>query len=127
MVAVNQDVELAGYESSRIGPPPFRLTARARALHHIRALMGPLLLLSNEQSSVTRAVAHRLDALANGLSSGSRFVEVTAQPGQHSLAGNLGKEVRGPGTVDGIVMADLEVLESAFARGSGRLEAHASV
>ena len=127
MVAVSQDVELAGYETSGIGPPPVRITARARALDHIRALMGPLLLLSNEHSPATEAVAHRLDALANGLSSGSRFVEVSARSSQDSLPDTIGKDVRGPGTVAGIVMADLEVLESAFARGSGGLEAHASV
>jgi hypothetical protein len=68
---------------------------------------------------VTEAVAHRLDALANELSSGSRFVEVTAPSSQNSLPDNVGKDARAPGTVDGIVLADLEVLESAFARGSG--------
>jgi multidrug resistance protein MdtO len=119
MVAVNQDVALAGYESSRVGPPPFRLTARARALHLMRVLMGPLLLLSNEQSSVTRAVAHRLDTLANDLSSGSRLVEGAAPPSQTSLPDTIGKEARDSRTVDGIVMADLEVLESAFVRRSG--------
>jgi multidrug resistance protein MdtO len=118
MVAVSQDVELAGYETSRIGPPPVRITARARAIHHIRVLMGPLLLLSNEHSPATEAVAHRLDALANGLSSGSRFVGVTAPSSQDSTP-NTGKDPRAPCTVHGIVMADLEVLESAFARGSG--------
>ena len=119
MVTVSQDVDLAGYETSRIGPPPVRLTARARAIDHIRVLMGPLLLLSNEHSSTTQAVAHRLDALANELSSGSRLLEVTAPPSQNTLPDNIGKDARGPGTVDGMVMADLEVLESAFVRGSG--------
>jgi multidrug resistance protein MdtO len=126
MIAVSQDVELAGYESSRIGPAPFRLTARARALHRMRALMGPLLLFSNEPSPATEAVAHRLDALANGLSSGSRFVEVTAPPSQNSPP-DTGKAPCDSSTIHGIVMADLEVLESAFARRSGGLEAHASV
>jgi multidrug resistance protein MdtO len=126
MAAVSQDVELAGYETSRIGPPPVRITARARALDHVRVLMAPLLLLSNEHSPATEAVAHRLDALANGLSSGSRFVEVTAPSSQDSSP-NTGKAPCGSCTVHGIVMADLEVLESAFARGSGGLEAHASV
>jgi multidrug resistance protein MdtO len=126
MIAVSQDVELAGYESSRIGPVPFRLTARDRALHHMRALMGPLLLFSNEPSPATQAVAHRLDALANGLSSGSRFVEVTAPPSQNSPP-DTGKAPCDSSTIHGIVMADLEVLESAFARRSGGLEAHASV
>ena len=119
MVTVSQDVDLAGYETSRIGPPPVRLTARALAIDHIRVLMGPLLLLSNEHSSTTQAVAHRLDALANELSSGSRLLEVTAPPSQNTLPDNIGKDARGPGTVDGMVMADLEVLESAFVRGSG--------
>jgi multidrug resistance protein MdtO len=127
MVAVNQDVELAGYESSSIGPPPFRLTARASALHHMRGLMGPLLLLSNEQSSATRAVAARLDALANELSSGFRSVEVTVPPVQNGLANNIGKHPRDPRTVDGFVMADLEVLESALRAPEWGLEAHASV
>jgi multidrug resistance protein MdtO len=130
MAAVSQDVELAGYETgyetSGIGPPPVRITARARAIDHIRVLMGPLLLLSNEHSPATEAVAHRLDALADGLSSGSRFVEVTAPSSQDSSP-NAGKAPCGSCTVHGIVMADLEVLESAFARGSGGLEAHASV
>jgi multidrug resistance protein MdtO len=112
MGAVSQDVELAAYESSRIGLPQFRLTARARAIHHIRALMGPLLLMSNEQSSATRVVAYRLDALANELSAGSRLVEVTVPPVQNGLPNNIGKHPRDPRTVDGLVMADLEVLES---------------
>jgi multidrug resistance protein MdtO len=126
MIAVSQDVKLAGYESSRIGPPPFRLTARARALHHMRALMGPLLLFSNEPSPATQAVAHRLDTLANELTSGTRFVEVTAPPSQNSPP-NIGKTPCDSCTVHGIVMADLEVLESALVRPSGGLEAHASV
>jgi multidrug resistance protein MdtO len=126
MIAVSEDVKLAGYESSRIGPPPFRLTARARALHHMRALMGPLLLFSNEPSPATQAVAHRLDALANELSSGTRFVEVTAPPSQNSPP-NIGETPCDSCTVHGIVMADLEVLESALVRPSGGLEAHASV
>jgi multidrug resistance protein MdtO len=119
MGVISQDVELAAYESSRIGPPQFRLTARARAIHHIRALMGPLLLLSNEQSAASRAVAHRLDTLANELSSGTRLVEVTMPPSQNGLPNNTGKDPRAPCTVDGFVMADLEVLESAFVRRSG--------
>ena len=127
MGVISQDVELAAYESSRIGPPQFRLTARARAIRHIRALMGPLLLLSNEQSAASRAVAHRLDTLANELSSGTRLVEVTMPPSQNGLPSNTGKDPRAPCTVDGFVMADLEVLESAFGRRSGGLEAHASV
>jgi multidrug resistance protein MdtO len=127
MAAVSQDVELAGYESAGIGSPQFQLTARVRAIQRIRALIGPLLLLSNEQSSVTRAVARRLDALANELSRGSRLVEVTVPPSQDSLPDNIGKDPRDSSTVDGLVMADLDVLESAFVRRSGGLEAHASV
>jgi multidrug resistance protein MdtO len=119
MGVISQDVELAAYESSRIGSPQFRLTARARAIRHIRALMGPLLLLSNEQSAASRAVAHRLDTLANELSSGTRLVEVTMPPSQNGLPSNTGKDPRAPCTVDGFVMADLEVLESAFVRRSG--------
>jgi multidrug resistance protein MdtO len=119
MVTVSQDVELAAYESSGIGRRQFRLTVRARAIDHMRALMGPLLLLSNEQSPATRAVAHRLDALANELSSGSRLVDVTAPPSQDSLPDNIGKDPRDSRFVDGFVMADLEVLESAFVRRSG--------
>jgi multidrug resistance protein MdtO len=127
MGAVSQDLELAAYESSRIGRPQFRFTPRARAIHHIRALMGPLLLLSNEQSSATRAVADRLDALANELSSGSRSAEVTVPPSQNGLPDNVGKDARASGTVDGFVMADLEVLESALRAPEWGLEAHASV
>jgi multidrug resistance protein MdtO len=126
MGAVSQDLELAAYESSGIGPQ-FRLILRARAIHHIRALMGPLLMLSNEQSSVTRAVADRLDALANELSSGSPSVEVTVPPSQNSLPDDIGKDARAYGTVDGFVMADLEVLESALRASEWGLEAHASV
>jgi multidrug resistance protein MdtO len=118
MVAVSQDLELAAYESSRIGPPQFRLTARARAFQHMRALMGPLLLLSNEQSPVTQAVARRLDALANALSGGSQLMEMTAPPSQNSLADNIGKDTRNSRTVDEFVMADLEIVESACGRWS---------
>jgi multidrug resistance protein MdtO len=118
MLAVSQDIELAAYESSWIELLQIRLTARARAIHHVRALMAPLLLLSNEQSSATRAVARRLDTLANELSSGSRSVEVTAPPSQDSLPNDIGKVPRESCTVDGLVMADLEALESAFERRS---------
>ena len=127
MVTVSQDVELAVYESSGIGPLQSRLTARARAIHHIRALMGPLLLLSNEQGSTTRAVAHQLDALANALSSASRLVEVTEPPSQSSRPDNISKSPRDLRTVDGFVLADLEVLESALRAPEWRPEAHASV
>jgi hypothetical protein len=85
----------------------------------MRALIGPLLLLSNEQSPATRAVAHRLDTMANELSSGSRLVDVTAPPSQDSLLGDIGKDPRYSRTVDGFVMANLELLESAFVRQSG--------
>jgi multidrug resistance protein MdtO len=123
---VSQDVELAAYESSDIATPHFRLAARASAIHHIRALIGPLLLLSNEQSPATRVVAHRLDALANELSGGSRLPEATASPGQTGLPNNIGKEPRALGTVDAFVMADLDVLESALRAPEWGLEAHAS-
>jgi hypothetical protein len=127
MGAVSQDVELAAYESSGVGPPQFQLTVRARAIHQIRALMGSLLLLSYEQSSATRVVADRLDALANELSSGSRLVEVTVPPSQNGLPSNIGKDPRDPCTVDRFAMADLEVLEAALRAPEWELEAHASV
>jgi multidrug resistance protein MdtO len=125
MVVVSQDVELAGYEFSKIGPPHFPLGARARAIRHLRALMAPLLLLSNEQSPLTRAVAHRLDALANALSRGSRLVGVS--PDQTSLPDNAGKDPRDPLTIDGFVVADLEILESALRAPEWEPEAYASV
>ena len=127
MGAVSQDVELAAYESTGSGSPQFPLTARARAIHHIRALMGPLLLLSNEQSAATGVVAHRLDALANELSSGSRLVEAAAPPNQNSSSNSIGKDSHHPRTVDGFVMADLEILESALRAPEWGPEAHASV
>jgi multidrug resistance protein MdtO len=126
MVTVSQDVELAAYESSRIGPPQIRLTARARAIHHMRALMGSLLLLSNEQSSATRTVARRLDALANELGGGPRLAEVVVPPNQNSAPNKIGKDPRASCTVDGFVMADLEVLESALRAPEWGLEEHAS-
>jgi multidrug resistance protein MdtO len=110
MITVSQDVELAAYESPGTGQPQFRLNARASLIEHIRALLGPLLLLPNAQPSATRLVAHRLDALANELSSGVQMVEVGAPPG---------KEPRDSRTVEGFVMANLEVLETAFVRQSG--------
>jgi multidrug resistance protein MdtO len=119
MIAVGDDIELARYESSGIGPSSFRLTARARVIRRMRALMGPLLLLSNEQSSVTWDVAHRLDALANELSRGSRWVDGARPPSQNGLPDNIGKDALDSRTVDEFVMADLEVLESAFVRRSG--------
>src|SRR3984885_5609656 len=119
MITVSQDVELAAYESPGTGQPQFRLNARASLIEHIRALLGPLLLLSNAQSSATRLVAHRLDALANELSSGVQMVEVGASPGENSYPGSTGKEPRDSRTVEGFVMADLEVLETAFVRQSG--------
>jgi multidrug resistance protein MdtO len=119
MGAVGQDVELAGYESLKIGSLPSRITARARAIDLIRVLIGPLLLLSNERSPATKVVARRLEALANEFSSGSRVVEATASPSEDGLPGGIGKAVPGSDTVDGFVMTDLEVLESAFIRRSG--------
>jgi multidrug resistance protein MdtO len=124
MAAVNQDMELAAYESARVGPPQFQLTAQARAINRMRALIGPLLLLSNQQSPATRAVARRLNAMANALSSGARLAEVASQD---SAPDNIGNDPRDSRTVDGFVMADLDVLESAFVRRSGGPEAHASV
>jgi multidrug resistance protein MdtO len=126
MVTVSQDVELAAYEASRIGPPQIRLAARTRAIRHMRALMGSLLLLSNEQSSATRTVAHRLDALANELGGGPRLAEVVVPPNQNSVPNNIGKDPRASRTVDGFVMADLEVLESALRAREWGLEEHAS-
>ena len=119
MITVSQDVELAAYESPGTGQPQFRLNTRASLIEHIRALLGPLLLLSNAQSSATRLVADRLDALANELSSGVQMVEVGAPPGENSYPGSTGKEPRDSRTVEGFVMADLEVLETAFVRQSG--------
>jgi multidrug resistance protein MdtO len=119
MATVSQDLELAAYESPGIGRPQFPLAARARAIHHMRALMGPLLLLSNEHSPVTQAVARRLEALANALSGGSQLMEMTAPPSQSSLADNLGKDTRKSRTIDEFVMADLEIVESACGRRSG--------
>jgi multidrug resistance protein MdtO len=119
MIAVSQDVELAAYESRGIGQPQFRLNARASVIEHIRAILGPLLLLSNAQSSATRLVADRLDALANELSSGVQVVEVGAPPNESGLPGNTGKDPRESRTVEGFVMADLDVLETAFVRRSG--------
>src|SRR5580698_6063417 len=104
MITVSQDVELAAYESPGTGQPQFRLNARASLIEHIRALLGPLLLLSNAQSSATRLVAHRLDALANELSGGVQMVEVGAPPGENSPAGATGREPRESGTVEGFVM-----------------------
>ena len=118
-IAVSQDVELAAYESPGTGQPQFRLNVRASVIERIRALLGPLLLLSNAQSSATRLVAHRLDALANELSSGVRLVEIGAPPGENNPAGATGREPRESGTVEGFVMADLEVLETAFVRQTG--------
>jgi multidrug resistance protein MdtO len=119
MIAVSQDVELAAYESHGIGQSQFRLNAHASVIEHIRVLLGPLLLLSNAQSSATRLVADRLDALANELSSGVRAVEVGAPPDENGLPGSAGKDPRESRTVEGFVMADLEVLETAFVRQSG--------
>ena len=114
MATVSQDVELAAYESSTTGKPQFGLTARAGAIRHVRALMESLLLLSNEQRSATRTVAHRLDALANELSNGSRWADVPVPRNGNDLS-----HARSSRTVDGFVMADLELLESAFVRRSG--------
>lgn len=125
MGAVSQDVALAAYESPADGLPGFQLTARARVLQQLRALMGPLLLLSNQQSPASRAVADRLDTLANELSGGPSLAEVTVAPNQSGLTDNTGRDPRESRTVDGIVMADLELLERAFARRNGELEAHA--
>jgi multidrug resistance protein MdtO len=127
MVAVSQDVALAAYESRGVGSPRFRLATRACVLEKIRALIGPLLLLSNEQSPATRTVAHRLDALANGLSGGARSAQIPVPPNQTSLANNVDGYLRESRTVDGIVMTDLDFLEAAFARRNGELEAHAPV
>jgi multidrug resistance protein MdtO len=127
MAAVSQDVEIAAYEFSGIGRSPVRLAARARAIVHMRTLMGPLLLLSNDQSPAARTVAVRLDVLANELSSGSRLVEVTLPPRPDGLPYGVGKDLRDACTVDGLVLADLEVLESALVSWDGGPEVHASI
>jgi multidrug resistance protein MdtO len=116
MITVGQDVELAAYEFRGTG---FRLNACASVIAHIRTLLGPLLLLSNAQSSATSLVAHRLDTLANELSSGAQVVEVGAPPSENSPLSNFGKGHRESRTVESFVMADLEVLETAFGCQSG--------
>jgi multidrug resistance protein MdtO len=119
MATVSQDLELAAYESPGFGQPQFPLASRARAIQHMRALMGPLLLLSNEHSPVTQVVARRLEALATALSGGSQLMEMTAPPSQSGLADNIGKDTRKSRTVDEFVLADLEIVESACGRRSG--------
>jgi multidrug resistance protein MdtO len=119
MATVSQDLELAAYESPGFGHPQFPLASRARAIQHMRALMGPLLLLSNEHSPVTQVVARRLEALATALSGGSQLMEMTAPPSQSGLADKIGKDTRKSRTVDEFVLADLEIVESACGRRSG--------
>jgi multidrug resistance protein MdtO len=125
MGAITQDIELARYEPPELRPPQAWLAVRLRAIHQIRALMGPLLLLANMQPSPAQAVGRRLDILADDLSGGP---ELTAPPSENSLPAD--KEVRksrDPSTVDGLVMADLDGLESALHGGDGELAGHASV
>jgi multidrug resistance protein MdtO len=112
MGAISRDVELAGYESSGIGPSRFWLTARVRAIHRTRSLMAPLLLLLNEQSSATQTVAHRLELLANGLSSAFGLNEVAASSSQNGLPDDFGKHHRDFSTVAGLVLSNLDLLES---------------
>ena len=124
MGAITQDIELARYEPPEIRPPRAWLAVRLRAIHQIRALMGPLLLLANMQPSPAQAVGRRLDILAHDLSGGP---ELTTPPSENSLPAD--KEVRksrDPSTVDGLVMADLDGLESALHGGDGELAGHAS-
>jgi hypothetical protein len=124
---ISRDVELAGYESAGIGPSRFWLTTRIRAIHRMRALMAPLLLLLNEQSSATQNVAHRLDLLANDLSSESGLNEVAALSSPNGLPDNFGKHHRDSSTVAGLVLSNLDLLESELRDPGGVVSADASV
>ena len=77
----------------------------------MRALMAPLLLLLNEQSSAIQNVAHRLDLLANDLSSEFGSNEVAALSSPNGIADNFGKH-RDSSTVAGLVLSNLDLLES---------------
>ena len=124
MGAIGQDVQLAQYEPSRIAPSKLWLAARVHMLHRLRAMIGPLLLLPNEEPLVARDVAHRLDVLADELGRGSEMNELATD-----VAGPLpdgGKDRRYSSAVGGLVLADLEALESALRGPEGGVSAHAS-
>jgi hypothetical protein len=54
------------------------------------------------------------------------LAEVVVPPNQNSAPNKIGKDPRASCTVDGFVMADLEVLESALRAPEWGLEEHAS-
>ena len=124
MGAIGQDVQLAQYEPSRIAPSKLWLAARVHTLHRLRAMIGPLLLLPNEEPLVARDVTHRLDVLADELGRGSEMNELATDAAGPSPDG--GKDRRYSSAVGGLVLADLEALESALRGPEGGVSAHAS-
>ena len=124
MGAISQDVQLAEYEPSRIAPSKLWLAARVHTLHRLRAMIGPLLLLPNEEPLVARHVAHRLDVLADELGRGSKMNELATDAAGPRSDGE--KDRRYSSAVGGLVLTDLEALESTLRGPEGGVSAHAS-
>jgi multidrug resistance protein MdtO len=64
LVEIETDIDLAGYEPSRIRPNATWLATRRKAADEIGALGSPLLLSAETQTTTSAQVAKRLDALA---------------------------------------------------------------
>jgi multidrug resistance protein MdtO len=124
MGAISQDVQLAEYEPSRIAPSKLWLAARVHTLHRLRVMIGPLLLLPNEEPLVARHVAHRLDVLADELGRGSEMNELATDAAGPRPDGE--KDHRYFSAVGELVLTDLEALESALRGPEGGVSAHAS-
>jgi multidrug resistance protein MdtO len=109
--AIEQDLALAGYEPPTVRPPDGWLLARSRAAAEIAELMGPLFARSNQDTSFTREIARRLEAVAGrfGERSAGPAIEVNAAADDPGLLCNAD-----PDTMDARIVASLEKLEHAL-------------
>ncbi|MDR3462400.1 MAG: FUSC family protein, partial [Beijerinckiaceae bacterium] len=62
-----RDLEIAGYEPSSVRPPKDWLAIRRQALGEMAAVLGPLLLVANQNCAPLEAFASRFDRLADHL------------------------------------------------------------
>jgi multidrug resistance protein MdtO len=64
LAEIETDIDLAGYEPSRIRPNATWIAARRKAVDEIGALGSPLLLSAEKQTTTSAQIAQRLEVLA---------------------------------------------------------------
>jgi multidrug resistance protein MdtO len=77
LAEIETDIDLAGYEPSRIRPDAMWLATRRKAVDEIGALGSPLLLSADKDATTSAQIAGRLEVLA------ARFVDAAPQDSVH--------------------------------------------